>query len=603
MFTFQYRRLRPAPQGVFGTTQKTESVSRKRMEIPEPALTLYSQVTPRTGSCLRIQSADAVPFLRRILASGILFALSSTSTFAQDASDEPPPPTEAESASESQSSSEETHPGLLDEAEYAEAVLAFNARRNGDAIRILGTVIKRSPGHLSSLEMLALLQKAQGNEKESLSTYQKLLKAKPPKERGPYHFEVATILFKRKNFEKARSFFTYSLRLKFNEVACHFFLGLIDLGAKRFNSASDHFESVIDSGNHEYSVAAHYYLGVAQYQLGAGTEGTAELLESRDRARDFPKSALAQQVSKASIEALKPQEGSRWYGTVSVLAQNDSNVQLTPDSVPDAQASGKSSPKFTLSGNIGRMSSPLNTWQWAPSFQTVLNRNLNEDAAEAQFITSTLMLFLNRRPLASSTWGLKASGTSTFQYLLDSGTSGEYAPFSTTGDIGPYAKLRLARNWKLHLEGSYKPQLFLTDTTSGTAQRTGNSYALRSTVRTDSGLNSWLKPDLSLSSEFLQTRGVDYRGTSLAVDFTNTSRILGRDSLSLGVSAQWISYPDRADGARSDMTLTLKTSYIIPLSTSTALLADISWAKNTSNVDSLYSYTKFLAGAGVNLSF
>jgi hypothetical protein len=116
-------------------------------------------------------------------------------------------------------------------------------------------------------------------------------------------------------------------------------------------------------------------------------------------------------------------------------------------------------------------------------------------------------------------------------------------------------------------------------------------------------LKSWLKPELSLSGEYLQTQGVDYRGTSLGADFSNTARILGRDALNLGVSAQWINYPDRADGARADLTLTLKTSYIMPLSSSVALLADISWTKNTSNVESLYSYTKFLVGAGVNLSF
>jgi tetratricopeptide (TPR) repeat protein len=552
------------------------------------------------GSRPGIKPANAVSALQKLLTSGVLVALSCTHASTPARADD------IDSSIEEGAtlpSPEESHPGLLDEAEYAEAVLAYNARKNADAIRILDTIVRRSPGHLSSLEMLALLQKAQGDEKESLATYQKLLKAKPPKERGPYHFEVATLLFKRKNFEKARSFFTYALRLRFNEVACHFFLGLIDLGAKRFNSASDHFESVIASGNHEYSVAAHYYLGVAQFQLGAGTEGTAELLESRDRAREFPKSPLAQQVSKASIEALKPQEGSRWYGTVSVIAQNDSNVQLTPDSVADAQASGKSSPKLTLSGSVGRMSSSLNDWQWVPSFQTVVNRNLNADAAEAQFVTSTLMLFLNRRPLASSTWGLKAAGTSTFQYLLESDSSGSYAPFSATGDFGPYAKLRLARNWKLSLEGAFKPQLFLTDEVSGTSQRSGSSYYLRTSVRTDSGLKSWLKPELSLSGEYLQTQGVDYRGTSLGADFSNTARILGRDALNLGVSAQWINYPDRADGARADLTLTLKTSYIMPLSSSVALLADISWTKNTSNVESLYSYTKFLVGAGVNLSF
>jgi tetratricopeptide (TPR) repeat protein len=571
------------------------------------------EVNPRMGSSKKAVLADRLD--RKVLTAATLVAAVATSSLsfreyharadegraatdigAIEETENPLPPPTAEEA---------THPGLLDEAEYTEAILAYNGRKYKEAIRILDTITRRSPGHLASLEMLALLRKAEGDEKGSLATYQKLLKAKPPAERGPYHFEVATLLFKKKNFDKARSFFTYALRLQFNEVACHFFLGLIDLGAKRFNSASMHFRAVIDSGNHEYRVAAHYYLGVAQFQLGAGTEGTAEILEARDRARSFPTSALAQQVSKASVEALKPQEGARWFGTVSALGQIDSNVQLTPDSVPDTQGSGKSSPKFTLSGSAGRMSSPLETWQWAPSLNAVLNRNLNDEAAEAQFITSSLMVFLNYRPLAANNGGIKLAASSTFQFLLDgvSDGSGSYAPFSYSGDLGPYLKFRLAPNWKLAVETAFRPQSFLTDETSGTAQRTGNSYFARTAIRTDSGLNSWLKPEFSISGEYLNTNGVDFRGTNFSFDLNNTLRILGRDALNLGANLQLVNYPDRADGARADTTIGLRASYVMPISTTVAFLADMSWSRNTSTVASLFSYTKFISGVGLNVSF
>jgi len=575
------------------------------------------EVNPRTDFKSRFSSATAFDFRFGNSAPPIaaltvsLLLLNSISGKYQARAEGPSAETdlaaegEAENPLPPPTPEEATHPGLLDEADYTEAILAYNGRKYKEAIRILDTITRRSPGHLASLEMLALLRKAEGDDKGSLTTYQKLLKAKPPEERGPYHFEVATLLFKKKNFDKARNFFTYALRRNFNEVACHFFLGLIDLGAKRFNSASNHFRAVVGSGNHEYRVAAHYYLGVAQFQLGAGTEGTSEILEARDRARNFPKSALAQQVSKASIEALKPQEGSRWFGTFSAIGQIDSNVQLTPDSVPDTQGSGKSSPKFTLSGSAGRMSSPLDTWQWAPSFTAVLNRNLNSQAAEAQFITSSLTLFLNYRPLAANNWGVKFSGSSTFQFLLDgvSDGSGAYAPFSYSGDIGPFLKFRLAPNWKLAFETGFRPQSFLTDETTGTAQRTGNSYFARTALRTDSGLNSWLKPELSVSGEYLNTNGVDFRGTNFAFDLSNTLRILGRDALSFGANLQLVNYPDRADGARADTTLGVRASYVMPISTTFAFLADINWSKNISTVPSLFSYSKFISGVGINVSF
>ncbi len=500
---------------------------------------------------------------------------------------------------------EASHPDLLDEAEYAEAVIAFNGRKNQDAIKILDVILKRTPGHLGSLELLALLQKTTGKEDESLATYQKILKAKPPAERGPYHFEVGTILFKRKNFTSAQKFFDHALRRNFNAVACHFFLGLIDLGERKFPSASDHFRAVTDSGNNEFVAAAHYYLGVAQYQLGAGTEGTSELLEARDRAAKFPDNALAQQVSKAASEALKPQGGSRWFGNFSTLGQNDTNVLLTPDSLPDSASAGKASAKVVLSGSIGRMSSALEPWQWVPSFRTVLNRNFNEDAAEAQFITSNLVFFLNRRPLAANNWGIKTEVASTFQFLTtdSSSSSGSYSPYSYTGEIGGYGKIRLSPNWKLLLEAAARPQNFLTDESTGTAQRSGYSAALKTTLRSDTGFSSLVKPELALGTEYFRTEGVDFRGLTWSADLSNTARILGRDAWTLGVSVQGVNYPERSEGGRSDTTLTVRTSYIIPLSSSLAILTDASWTNNISNVDDLFSYKRTLVSAGVNFSF
>ncbi len=500
---------------------------------------------------------------------------------------------------------EASHPNLLDEAEYTEAVLAYNARKNKDALRILEIILKRNPGHLNSLEMLALLQKTEGHESESLATYQKILKAKPSAERGPIHFEIATILFKRKRFEVARKFFGHALRRKFNVTACHFFIGLIDLGSKKFSNAASEFREVIRLADNEYRVAAHYYLGVAQYQLGAGTEGTAELIEARDRALQLPTSPLAKQVLKAAEEALKPQDNARWFANLSTLAQSDSNVLLTPDTIPDTAATGKSSAKAIVSAALGRMSTPISTWQWVPSVRTVLNRNFNEAAAEAQFLTSAATLYINHRPLAAETWGVKAEGSTTFQYLLEDGSTsqGSYAPFSYMADLGLFSRFSLTSRWKASFEAGYRPQRFLTDETTGTTQRSGFSAGGRAVLRADQGYGSLLKPDFALSGEYFNTNGVDFRGLNWGVELNNTARILGRDAWTLGFLLQGVDYPNRAEGGRTDLTYTVKSTYVMPITNSIAVLADISWTRNVSNISDIFSYTRTVAGAGLTISF
>ena len=58
----------------------------------------------------------------------------------------------------------------------------------------------------------ALAFKLEGNDNKSLQSYKQLLKLKPPAERAPYEFEVATILFKNQKQKESKPFFDLASR-------------------------------------------------------------------------------------------------------------------------------------------------------------------------------------------------------------------------------------------------------------------------------------------------------------------------------------------------------------------------------------------------------
>jgi len=502
------------------------------------------------------------------------------------------------------STSPVTHADIGAEARYAEAVLAFHAQNHREAVRILQDVLKTNPRSIEALELQALSLKLLGQPSSALQTYDRLLKLTSKKDaHGPYQFEVGSILFQKGKYASARKFLRASLKNNFNIVASHFFLGLTEIAEKKFSQAEKHFLAILQSPKSEYSVAAHYYLGVTQMQLGAIIESSAQLKAAAESADQYPESALAQKVGKSATEALQAFDQDRWFAQVSTLGQSDSNVALLPNSILSTDATGTSSAKLTYSGAAGFMSSPLNTLQWVPSLRFSGNQNFNPEALESEFLSQQAVLFVTVHPLRSFHWGVRADGSFTFQnvFKTEGSTDSSYQPFSMTGDFGFFAKNLFSRQLSGQLDLYAKPQKFYTDLGTGTAQRSGYNLGAKSILRWNP-LSRWLRPEVQASYERLNTEGSDFRGHQLTLDLTNGLRITDRQLLQIGVSVIRINYPEMAPTGRADLAWTTKASYFFPIGSKLTVLADLSYTSNTSTLPDAFSYKRSLYGLGLNWS-
>ena len=132
---------------------------------------------------------------------------------------------------------QESHPGIGRESRYAEAVIAYNKKQTGEAVKILDELLKESPKNIEYLELKALALKGKGDEKASLTVYWMLYKEKPEKERGPYAYEIATILEKQKRTAEAKPYFLKSAELGFNVAASNLYIGLGEFNAGHYTDA------------------------------------------------------------------------------------------------------------------------------------------------------------------------------------------------------------------------------------------------------------------------------------------------------------------------------------------------------------------------------
>ncbi len=496
-----------------------------------------------------------------------------------------------------------THPRIGLESQYAEAVIAFNSRNFTESLRILQEVIQKDPQYLQALELQALNLKVTGKLKESLKTYNQLLKIKPKDEHGPLHFEIGTTLFQQKRYKDAKKYLQSALRKNFNPIPSRFFIGLIELAQKNPSRAEREFRILTQSGASEYAVAAHYYLATALFQQGATSEGTAELSLAKTEAAQFEENPLAREVRQMAEQALLPLDRSRWFGNVTTLGMYDTNVALLPEAITSTDSTGNASAKWILSGGAGMMTSPISSFQWVPNWRFSTNQNFNSAAVESEFVTQQLSLFLTYHPLHPFHWGARVEGSATFQNRISDSESGStrYQPFSTTGDFGLFVKYiphsKLKTQWDLY----YKLLSFATDLDTGTAQRSGYNWGTRFFVRADSG-SRWLQPDLTLTYERLQPNGLDYQGHQLQSDLSNSIRVGQRQLLQTTLQLVQLDYSATSPVQRKDWSWTLKASYLIPASSSFTVVFDFAQTQNLSSVPEAFNYSKQTAGVGLTLS-
>lgn len=495
---------------------------------------------------------------------------------------------------------DESHPGLGLESEYSEAVLAYNKKQTSEAIRILNDILKQKPDHVQALELKALTLKSGGDEREALDTYQRLIKLKPEKERGPYYFEAAVIFNREKKVNEARDYFQRSLALDFNALACHLFLGILEFNAGNIADAEPHFQAVKKEGTPEFQTVAHFYLGLIDFKSGYPSGGSSELIDARDQAKTLPDSSIAKDILTGSEKVLEPFRNGQWFANITLMAQYDSNVSEVPsiDSVPNLVSDART-PKLTLSGGVGHMSSPLNTVQWVPSYRFNYNYNFNSNAKEYSFFTNTGSLYFNYRPLSETTGGLKLEGDFTFQNQPEDPTnlsgSYEYMKYSFTGDIGPYFRTQLTQRTQLELDADYRPQTFYIDN-----YLSGPDFQLKATVRNDTG-STYFNPGADILLEHDSAQDSDWLYTTVGAGIFDVMHITGKDTATFNLDYSNIDYSSNSAG-RKDNTVVIHGSWLHLLANHWALIGDLSYTVNSSTESDEFSYNRYVIGFGISKS-
>lgn len=496
---------------------------------------------------------------------------------------------------------EESHPGLGVESLYSEAVLAYNKQQSAEAIRILDEILKIKPNHVEALELKALTLKSTGDEKNSLETYKKLIQLKPEKERAPYYFESAVILNRQKKFPEAKADFEKALAGNFNPLPAHLFLGMIAFGGGDPAEAQGHFETVTKGGSDELALVAHYYLGLIHFKEGYAAGGTGELVKAREIAATLPDSQVAKDITAGSDKILEPFKNGQWFANITMMAEYDTNISEVPtgSAIPDVVAGAKT-PKLTLSGGVGRMTSPLSTIQLVPSYRFNYNYNFNSDAKAYSFFTNTGSLYVNYKALSETTGGLKLEGSFTFQNQpkdpTDPNSSYTYSKYNFAGDIGPYIRTQLSPQTRLEWEAAFKPQTYyISDYLSGT------DYETRGTIRYEAGKPYW-NPGGHVVLERDNAQDPDWKFTSVGFGVFDVMRPTSKDTLTLETDYTIVDYSSSSAG-RKDHDLTLHGSWLHPLSNNWSLLGDVAYTTNSSTEPDTYAYNRFVLGFGASKSF
>lgn len=494
------------------------------------------------------------------------------------------------------------------EATQAKAVMAFNAGRFDDAIRLADGILKVAPQAYNPLELKALSLKALGKDSESLKIYGQLVRVAPRAKKPQYYFEIGTLLQKHKRKAQARVYLNAAIQGGFNVGASHFFLGMQDYEDKQWESAESHFRVTASSRAGDLKPYAQFYSALSSFRMGLANPSIRSLKDSLAAASPWRSSHLperqksAAEIIETSQKLLSAFDRGRFFGNFTLITQYDSNVTLLPDSITSAtQTSGKRTLKQIFTGGAGYMTSPTRTIQFVGSYRTFFNFNFNSDAKTYDFFSHIGSIYLNYKPYARLTGGLRLDGTYTFQNQAGVETTMELHQYSLTGDLGPFVRYEINPRLVVGLDGLYRPKKFHGDPEAGDDRRSGKGFQVRASTEYQSG-SHWLAPNAYVAYESDDTDGRNWRFSAFSFGLTNFMRVVPKTIFTLGLDYTMPDYSERRP-VREDKNLMVRAAMIRELGSRFSLLVDAAYVKNTSTVASIFSYSRWYGGIGVSYSF
>ncbi|MBI3543804.1 MAG: tetratricopeptide repeat protein [Deltaproteobacteria bacterium] len=495
------------------------------------------------------------------------------------------------------------------EAPYSRAVIAFNQSQFDKSLEILDNqVLKAEPTAAAALELRALILKAKGNDGEALRTYGELVRSGPAREKFKYYFEIGGLLHKQKRYAQARPYLNAALRGDFNVGACHYFLGLIDYEDKQFDSAERHLVAAIDSEAVALRGLAYFYLGLIYYKLGyplgaiRGMRYARDSVEAWKSSGDAAAKRSAEDIQDTARKILKSLDRVQWFGNVVFKNDYDTNVTLLPDSITSpALVSGKRSVKQVLTGGGGLMTSPARMFQAVASYRTYFNYNDNPDTKAFDFFSHIPAVYVNYKPYLRLTPGVKLEGNYSFQNQAGRDTSIEMHPYSLTGELGPYARYEVNPHLATQLDFFLRPKKYYGDAVTGEDRRGGGGYVLRLTAEYQSPWKQ-LSPTGYLAYELDDTNGKNWRYSAYGFGLSNTMRFSAINTMTLGFDMNFPRYEDRRP-IREDTNINARVAWIHALTRHFSTILDANYASTRSNLEGLFTYTRFFGGFGLSYTF
>ena len=507
------------------------------------------------------------------------------------------------------------------EPNYSEAILAYNSRNYDRALKLLDELHKKSPQTTEFLELKALALKSAKKTGESTTTYEALIKQKTAQgvdaeELAPYHFELGVARYRENKLKEAQEHLEFAARHDFNTGPTNFFLGVMNFKNGKLEEAGTNFREVTSTSISELQAPAYFYLGQVYYktsQPGVAIQSFYSAKREADRILDDSASGddlkkIASQIKAASEKAIEPLNKNQWFGNVSLATAYDNNISTLPESQtsgPSATTSstlGKATLKEILQAGIGYMTSPTRAYQLVPSYRLSYNYNFNRLTRSSEYLSNIFSLYFTRTPLARTSYGLKAEGTYTFQNAVDPDTDkSKYTGFSIDTQFGPYIKHQLHPRWIVGGQVFAGPQIYLTDKTADSnSKQSGTKATAQAYIQHDRG--SWFfNPTLTLSYQINETKGKDYKSSAPSASFSNIHYITDALRVSWSGTYTLTDYSKRTP-KREDKNLILQASTTYKLTPRFTLIADASYTKNTSNLNVLYTYNRFVTSAGVSYS-
>jgi tetratricopeptide (TPR) repeat protein len=494
---------------------------------------------------------------------------------------------------------EESHPGLMNEALYSEALIAFHRQQIDDAVRILDQVLASSPNYAEALELRALILKGKGDEAQALEMYQKLLTIRPAGQRAPYEYELAMIYYHQKNEVAAKLYFEKALRAGFNAMVCRFFLGTIAFNQNNNRYAEYYFSKIAKGANSELKLLALYYLGLVElrtsYPMGASRDLTAAL----KLAGELPPSPTTEQISTSVKQVLSPFTKSQIFANATVLGQYNSNISQLPTSLTSSSqsVSGQATGVVNLSGGVGYMTAPLADFQLVSSYHFALNLDSNSETKNYQFVTNTVSLFLNYLPLGQFQTGMKAEANLLFQDnpVDSSNASGsyQYTKYLLGGEIGPYFRYQFSRQIEAEIDLYFRPQDYFTET-----GLSGTNVFSRASIKADYSRN-FFNPSAYVEYEHDGTNSNDFVANTVGVGVGNLLKLSPRDFVTPGVDFLDSNYPDNSLG-RHDLSLAFHVDGVHIMNPHFSILANFVFTRDDSTESDVYSYSQAVVSLGVS---